>query len=454
MENKPTYDELVALVAALRDQVNELKKEVSLLRAELAIYKNPKNSSNSHMPPSKDENRIQRNQSLREKSNKKVGGQPGHEGNTLKMVEVADEYINHTPDYCSECGKDLSIFKEEMVEKRQVIDIPIVTPICTEHTIYKKICSCGHATTSTFPFHVKSSVQYGTRTEAMISYLHSRQYLPFNRIVEYMQDVFGLLISEGGIHCLLKRFTGKAENVYQEIKRRIELSDYIGTDETGARVNGKRNWFWAWQNEHLTFIAHSLNRGIDTIKTVFKNGLPNAYLMHDRWASHFHCKAKGHQVCVSHLLRELNYLEELYKSKWAICFKSLLKQAIELKKSLTLEDYCKPNKRRQEYEMELTELLDRSIDLSHKKAIVLQKSLRKHRDNILMFLYHPKIPPDNNGSERSIRNIKVKQKISGQFKSTEGARIYAINRSVIDTIIKSNQNILDGLILIANFGTI
>jgi transposase len=132
----------------------------------------------------------------------------------------------------------------------------------------------------------------------------------------------------------------------------------------------------------------------------------------------------------------------------------LIKQAIELKKSFALQDYDKPNKTRQEYEKELTELLNYSIDLSHKKAITLQKSLRKYRDSILVFLYHPKIPPDNNGSERSIRNIKVKQKISGQFKSTEGARIYAINRSVIDTIIKSNQNILDGLILIANFGTI
>ena len=104
--------------------------------------------------------------------------------------------------------------------------------------------------------------------------------------------------------------------------------------------------------------------------------------------------------------------------------------------------------------MELTELLEIPLDLFHHKAVVLQKSLRKLRDSILLFLYHPKIPPDNNGSERSIRNIKVKQKISGQFKSTEGARIYAINRSVIDTIIKSNQNVLDGLILIANFETI
>ena len=369
------------------------------------------------------------------------------------MVEIPDQHIDHIPDYCSNCGKDLSVVKEELVEKRQVIDLPVIMPVCTEHTIYKKTCSCGHPNTSTFPFQVKSPIQYGPRTEAMISYLHSRQYMPFNRIVEYMHDVFGLLISEGGIHCLLKRFTEKAENVYLEIKRRIELSDYIGTDETGARVNGKRNWFWAWQNEHLTYIVHSLNRGIDTIKTVFKNGLPNANLMHDRWASHFHCRAKNHQICIAHLLRELTYLEELYKSKWAIGLKNLLKQSIELKKSLTLQDYDKPIIKRQEYEVELTNLLHYSIDLSHKKAITLQKSLRKYRDNILVFLYYLKIPPDNNGSERSIRNVKVKQKVSGQFKSAEGARIYAINRSVIDTIIKSDQNVLDGLILIANFDT-
>jgi transposase len=297
---------------------------------------------------------------------------------------------------------------------------------------------------------VIAPIQYGPNTEAMVSYLHSRQYLPFQRMEEFMNDVFQLPISEGGLHCLLDRFTDKARPFYKEIKNRIEKSESIGTDETGAKVNGKKHWYWVWQTEKLTYIYHSLNRGIKTIQEVFENGLPNSILQHDRWASHFHCLAKGHQLCTSHLLRDLNYLEELYKNEWAGNMKKVLKQAIELKKLLLPNQYSQPFDPKIKIEDDLDKLLNQAIDTSCKKIITLQKYLAKHRNNILLFLYHPKVPPDNNGSERSIRNVKVKQKISGQFKSDKGAEIYAINRSVVDTIIKSNQNVLLGLNLIAN----
>ena len=275
--------------------------------------------------------------------------------------------------------------------------------------------------------------------------------MPFNRIEECMNDIFGLPISEGGIHCLLKRFTEKATNIYQEIKTKIESSTYVGSDETGAKVNGKKHWFWTWQNDNFTYVVHSVNRGIDTINRVFANGLPNAVLQHDRWSSHFHCKSKDHQLCVVHLLRDLNYIIELYDCDWAKKMKKLLKKAIDLKKLLKQNEYENPNSERDKLEKELMELLYFPIELSNKKAIVLQKSLLKYHSNILKFLHYHNVPPDNNGSERSIRNVKVKQKISGQFKSDKGAELYAINRSVIDTIIKSKQNVLDGLQLIANF---
>ena len=129
----------------------------------------------------------------------------------------------------------------------------------------------------------------------------------------------------------------------------------------------------------------------------------------------------------------------------------LLLQSLELKKQMGLEDYGIPNEMRENLETKLSELLKYKIEPNNKKAIALQKSLIKYRDCILLFLYHPKVPPDNNGTERSIRNVKVKQKVSGQFKSEKGAEVYAINRSVIDTIIKSKQNVFDGLALIANF---
>jgi transposase len=444
LQEKPTYEELLGIIKKLEERILQLE-------LELSYYKNPKNSRNSSIPPSKDENRPQRNQSLREKSEKKVGGQEGHEGKTLEMTNKPDEIIKEVPEYCSSCGKELSGIKEEFIERRQIIDIPPIQAICKEYQTYEKICTCGHANIGQMPKTVTSQVQYGIGAEAMVSYLHSRHYIPFNRIEEIMKDVFGLAISEGGIHCLLKRFTEKARSTYDEIKRKIETSDFVGTDETGAKVNGSKQWFWVWQNQQFTYIVNSVNRGIDTIKRVFANGLPNAILQHDRWASHFHCEAKGHQLCTAHLLRDFNYLEELYESSWANKMKELLKQAIELKKEFSFDDYQNPNTKRDALETNLTKLLNFSLNLSEKKSLALQKNLLKNKNSILLFLYHPKVPPDNNGSERAIRNLKVKQKISGQFKSEKGAEIYAINRSVIDTIIKSNQNVLQGLNLIANF---
>ena len=431
--------------------IEGLEKENAYLRERLAKYETPKNSRNSSIPPSKDENRPQRNQSLRAKSNKPVGGQQGHEGSHLAMQDNPDKIEKHIPCYCNLCGADLSSVLEEFDEKRQIIDLPVIVPVCVEHRTYQKQCHCGYVTKSPFPFNVKHPVQYGANTEAMISYLHTRQYLSFNRIQEFLNTACGLAISEGGVHCLLKRFTAKALPFYEEIKNRIFHSDVVGTDETGVKVNGKKHWFWAWQNKQLTFIVHSANRGIATIKHVFENGLPNSILNHDRWASHFHCDSKGNQLCTSHLQRDNIYLEELYQSKWATSMNDVILQALELKKQMTLEDYGVPNEIRENLETKLSELLEYTIEPNNKKAIALQKSLTKHRDCILLFLYHPKVPPDNNGTERSIRNLKVKQKVSGQFKSEKGAEIYAINRSVIDTIIKSKQNVFDGLALIANF---
>jgi|ERR1700722_15721381 transposase len=453
MADNSSIESLIAHIQELGNVIIQLKDENAWLRAKLERYEHPKNSRNSSVPPSKDENRVQRNKSLRLKSGRKVGGQPGHEGTTLIMNDSPDRIEEHKPIYCGHCGKGLTAIAAELIEKRQVVDIPVVKPVCTEHRVYGKKCSCGHVTTSPFPAGIRYPIQYGPGTEAMISYLHSRHYLPFNRLRELLHDIFDLPISEGGIHCLLKRFTKKAQPLYDQIKTKIIESSVVGTDETGAKVNGERNWFWTWQNKKLTYIVHSTNRGIDTIKRVFAQGLHSAILNHDRWASHFHCAAKGHQLCTAHLLRDFNYLEEKYKSHWAIAMKDLLMAALSLKKELTWEDHYKPNETIELLKTRLGDLLHATIDPSHKESITLQKKLLKHRDSILLFLYHPKVPPDNNGSERSIRNVKVKQKVSGQFKSEEGAVIYAINRSIIDTIIKSNQNILKGLTLIANLTT-
>ena len=237
--------------------------------------------------------------------------------------------------------------------------------------------------------------------------------------------------------------------VYLEIKERIKSSVYVGTDETGAKVNGKKHWFWTWQNDELTFIVHSDNRGFKTIEDTFENGLPSAVLQHDRWASHFQCVAKDHQICIAHLQRELNYIEQLHKSQWAIQLKELLWRAIEFKKQINYKTHFQELNEKDKLQKNLNELLLQPLPEKDKKAKMLQKKLLKSSSNILAFLKYPEVPPDNNGSERAIRNIKVQQKISGQFKSDNGANGFAVIRSIIDTTLKSGQNIFNALRIVA-----
>lgn len=466
MQENSTIKALTALVEKQAAQVSALTLRVETMEAlavkqqlhiesleqELAVYKNRKNSGNSHIAPSVDLGAPKRNQSLREKSDKKAGGQQGHEGSTLTFSATADQIITHIPDRCGLCGNDLTPIGATLLNNRQVIDIPKPVAICTEHQVFTKTCTCGHINKGEFPVNVKANVQYGSHIEALTAYLNVRQYMPYNRIQEFYSQLMGLNISQGGIGCLLQRFTGKALPMYQEIKNRVEKAVCLGTDETGAKVNGKKHWFWTWQNEELTFIVQSPSRGYKTIAETFPNGLPNAVLVHDRWAAHFGCDAYNHQICLAHLFRDLNYIQQVHQSNWAESLKLLFKEAIALNKEVDY-DGLSACPARDKLEQSLTELLHIQLPVKDNLAITLQKKLRKISHHILYFLHNNHVPPDNNGSEQAIRNLKVKQKVSGGFRSIEGADGFAVLRAVIDTTIKSGKDVFHTLSLIANFGT-
>ena len=441
---------LEVIIEKQANQISILTARVDDLEKELSIYKNRKNSGNSHIPPSVDFGKPQRNQSLREKSDKKAGGQPGHEGSTLAFWASPDEIIAHVPQYCHRCGDNLADVPAIALSKRQVIDIPKPIAICTEHQVFSKTCSCGHVTKGEFPVNVNSNIQYGNHIEALTAYLNVRQYMPFGRIQEFYSKVMGVEISQGGIVGLLQRFTAKALPMYQEIKNRVKKSTCLGTDETGAKINGKTHWFWTWQNQELTFIIQSVSRGYKTIEETFPEGLPDVILVHDRWAPHFRCQALHHQVCLAHLFRDLNYIEQVHASDWAQSLKSLLIQAIALNNKA---DDCASISMtaRNHLEHAFAEFLQDKLPDKDKLAIRLQKKLRKISRHVLCFLYYDNVPSDNNGSERAIRNIKIKQKVSGGFRSANGADAFALLRSVIDTTIKSGNDVFYALTLIANF---
>lgn len=466
MSQSSTIKALIELVEKQAAQISVLTLRIETMEAlavkqqlhieslerELAIYKNRKNSGNSHIPPSVDLGKPKRNQSLREKSGKKAGGQPGHEGSTLTCSATPDQVVTYIPEHCEFCGNDLTLIDAISLNSRQVIDIPKPVVICTEHQVFAKRCTCGHINKGEFPVNVNAKVQYGGNIEALTAYLNVRQYMPYNRIQEFHSQLMGLNISQGGIGCLLQRFTGKALPMYQEIKNRVEKAVCLGTDETGAKVDGKKHWFWTWQNKELTFIIQSPSRGYKTIAETFPNGLPNAVLVHDRWAAHFGCDAYDHQVCLAHLFRDLNYIQQVHQSSWAGSLKLLFKEAIALNNEIDY-DSSSTCLARDKLEQSLTELLHFQLPDKDNLAITLQKKLRKISHHILYFLHNTHVPPDNNGSEQAIRTLKVKQKVSGGFRSVEGADGFAVLRSIIDTAIKSGHDVFYTLSLIANFGT-
>ena len=442
------------IILELLHKVELLTKEIEQLNNRLAKYEHKKNSNNSSIPPSKDENRPKRT-SLREKSGLKPGGQKGRKGNTLRMVETPDFIQKHKPCYCNCCGESLDNIHADFSGKRQVYDIPPIEIKVTEHQVYTKHCRCGHVNQGTYPQTANAPVSYGSNIESLIGYFHTRQYIPFKRMKEIFSDVFHAPISEGGIHYVLDRLIKKAQPAYDLIKQRLQSNTKyaIGSDETGMKVNGNKHWAWTWQNEEATFITITDNRGQKSIDQTFKDGFENAVLVHDCWSSHFNTNAVTHQICIAHLLRDLNYLNELYNHKWSQAIKLLFQIALNRKKQMSTSDYYIHNPRRLQIEKRLDYLI--SYDLPNEKAelIRFQNRLKKYRNFIFTFLYRFEVPPDNNASERAIRNVKVKQKVSGQFRSTNGAFRFAVLRSITDTIIKNEQKVLNSLQIIANLQT-
>ena len=431
----------------LEYRVLELEKENAQLRERLAKYENPKNSHNSSIPPSKDGNRPKKNQSLRRSTGKKPGGQLGRKGHTLEMTSVPDRIIDLVPQYCNNCGLSLEKVIAVGHRTRQIVDIPPVKAVWTQYRTYGKKCDCGRCTVTDFPQGVDAPVSYGGNIEALIGYFHARQYLPFARMKEMMNDVFNIDISEGGLHCLLNRFANRATPFYQMIRERISSAMVIGTDETGVKVNGDKNWFWTWQTSRLTYIVHSNTWGKLAIGANFPHGFPNATLVRDGWRAQMATKAKDHQTCLPHLLRHLNYLNEKYGgNQWGKNFQALLYDAINLSKN--------PNIGQRDIErtnivQRLGKLMERPPDKEHGELYTFYKRMCRERRHLFTFLFIQDVPSDNNAYERAIRNVKGKQKITGQFKTAKAAQNFAKIRSVIDTTIKNGMNVLDALALIA-----
>lgn len=426
-------------VEAQNIEIRSLKSENASLKEKLSKYEDPeppKNSGNSSVPPSKErmgDEIKRRTTSLREKSGKKPGGQPGHEGNTRIKLDAPDETETHQPNFCKECGRDLSGVDGHMEFEEECVGFRVI-PETIRHRYMSKTCTCGYCNRLDVPKR-KNPVYFSDDVRALVVYLNVVMCMPYNRIKSFLRDVMHIDLSEGSIRNFIEAAGKKADPICGRISAELVKSAVGGADESGFYVNGKLKWAWILQNPLLTLTWIAKGRGAKEMTDKFgDNALENMVLTTDRHSAYFTLRVKGHQICIAHLLRNLNYLSELDKSQnWSSRMQELLRNAIHWRN----ENPGQPTATKSWIES-LDKLLNENLDKFKKPFRQLRNSLRKLKDHIFTFLENPAVPSHNNDSEGGIRILKVKQKRSGGFRSDKGAEDFMAIHSVADTA-KKNQ---------------
>jgi len=451
---------LILFLLERSNLVSKLEQRVADLESQLS-----KNSRNSSKPPSSDGFvKPLRTQSLRDKSGKKSGGQTGHPGHFLKLVENPDQILVHQLVKCASCDHSLHTRKADEWIKRQVFELPVLSLEVSEHRAEVKVCpGCGLRNVAAFPTGVGKMTQYGPRAKGFAVYLMSQHYLPYERTAQMFSDLFGHSLSEGSLENFQQNMFDGLFHSEQIIKEDILLSKVAGFDETGCKVNKKLNWIHSASTQTETYFGVHPRRGNEAMNDIGILPKFTGTGVHDGWPSYL-VYAFAHGLCNSHHLRELTHIGEQLREVWALKMKRYLKKV-----KVRVDDYrekghrCLPGKWMRSYQRGYRRILREGFsfhgDASTKENSISKKRgrpkqppgknlldrLRKHERAVLAFASDFDIPFDNNGSERDIRMVKVKQKVSGCFRSFDGARYFCRIRSVISTMRKRGINILEGL---------
>ena len=439
-------------IQALEQENQALREKIAELERRLGL-----NSDNSSKPPSSDglKKKQKRTKSLRSQSKRSSGGQKGHQGETLKQVLKPDRIINHSaPKSCEECGCNLG--KSTVVSniKRQVFDIPKPSVEVTEHRVEIKQCpQCNAKVKGEFPPLVQAPVQYGVRLKAISAYLQHQHFIPESRLSEIFEDVFGCRISQGTIVNYSKSLAEAVIPATKQLSSLAKIAAVKHLDETGLRVAGKTNWLHSVSTETITWYRIATKRkDLEPLKGI------EGVVVHDHWKPYYQIPGVAHQLCNAHHLRELKALAEIDSESWAFSMKQLLYLA---------------NKYRNLYPQTIPKtivtrivglyqsIIQRGLSFHHSQPPLVRNGnrgrlkrrvghnlllrLQNFQFDVLRFLDSVDVPFTNNQAERDLRMMKCKQKVSGCFRSADGAVDFANIRSVLSTARKQNLNLLQVL---------
>jgi transposase len=473
-DDTPSYEELTEVVAALQllseqreeriGELEEFNRSLSQRIADLEeqLGRNPRNSS---MPPSAEafSKPPVPNRAERRAAKRRPGKQPGTEGKHLAQVEDPDEIALHSPTECSGCGEKLDDAEIVGIERRQVFELPPIRPFVTEHRMERRRCTCGCETKALPPTEAIAPACYGPGVRAVAAYLAIYQHLPYDRMAQLFHDVLGIDVSVGALTSMVAE-AGGALGLFTEVIRDLLIdAPAVHFDETGARVEGSLHWVHVACSTLYTLIDCHKKRGTIAMDAMGVIAKMQGTAVHDGWKP-YRSYDVLHQLCNAHHARELEAVAVGWDQGWADEMIGLLaeaKEAVESARATGVDhlDATTLHSIRVRYGMLIQKGWAANPDPEvgkragyERKAFNLLTRLDTQRADVLRFSTDFTVSWDNNQAERDVRMVKLQQKISGTWRTLDGARSYCAIRSYISTMKKHGQPVLAGLRLLFEGG--
>jgi transposase len=466
----PSYEQLAALVAAQERMIAQLQARIAEQDARLAEQEErigelerrlAASSRNSSKPPSSDGVDKPAPKSLRGRSGRKPGGQPGREGRTLRQVAVPDEVIVHEPGACTGCGSTLIADGPPVrIVRRQVFDIPQITVRVVEHRLVSRRCSCGVVTAAAGPGGVSAPVAYGPHAAAIAVYLCLGQHLPVERTAGLLAELFGTPMATGTVAAWTRRAAAGLAPFIAAAVAALTGAELVHLDETGLRVAGRGHWLHVASSALFTVLFCHRRRGKEAIDAA--GVLPHftGIAVHDAFTSYARYPAATHALCNAHLLRELIAAVDHHTGHppadadtpdgW--CWAAQIIDALLALKTITDTGVLPASAMLAAHRRLIVSaaLIGASAEASPAGAVgrrhrALARRIRRRLDDYLRFAADPRVPFDNNQAERDIRMVKIKQKVSGCLRTLAGAQDFAAMRSYLSTAAKHGRRPFDVL---------